>query len=184
MTAQTPIYAIKYPVVGEPIRTTRQILEDNAKAIEAALLAGPASPPNAQDLAAVAGRVTTLETHEPKVLAHVEAVPATGWALWADQNYARMTWTLHRNGMATVTGAMTTAASGFTAQVCALPSAAFAPRVTSQAGVGTQIGFAMVSESPRLAEIRSGGLYLRGAAPTSGQYIFVNITYPTTAVSA
>jgi hypothetical protein len=61
MTAQTPVYGIKYPVPGEPIRTTRQILEDNAKAVEAALIAGPASPPGASDLAVLSGRVTALE---------------------------------------------------------------------------------------------------------------------------
>jgi hypothetical protein len=50
MTAQTPVYGIKYPVAGEPIRTTRQILEDNAKATEAAMLARAVPP---ADLAAL-----------------------------------------------------------------------------------------------------------------------------------
>lgn len=61
MTAQTPIYGIKYPVVGEPIRTTRQILEDNAKAVEAALLSGGVAAPGAGDVLAVSGRVSTIE---------------------------------------------------------------------------------------------------------------------------
>lgn len=72
MTAQTPIYAIKYPVVGEPIRTTRQILQDNAETVEAALVAGGITPPGASDLVseigarqaadtALSGRVTALE---------------------------------------------------------------------------------------------------------------------------
>lgn len=61
MTAQTPVYGIKYPVIGEPIRTTRQILEDNAKAVEAALLSGGVAAPGATDLLALAGRVNVIE---------------------------------------------------------------------------------------------------------------------------
>jgi hypothetical protein len=61
MTAQTPAFAIKYPVQGEPIRTTRQILEDNAKAIEAALLSRALAPPAAVDLAAAIARFAKLE---------------------------------------------------------------------------------------------------------------------------
>lgn len=68
MAAQTPVYGIKYPVAGEPIRTTRQILEDNAKAVEAAMIRGGIAPPAAQDLATLAGRVSTLE-----------AGPDSGW---------------------------------------------------------------------------------------------------------
>jgi hypothetical protein len=60
MTAQTPVYGIKYPVAGEPIRTTRQILEDNAKAVEAALIRGR-RPARRPDLATLSGRVTALE---------------------------------------------------------------------------------------------------------------------------
>jgi hypothetical protein len=67
VTAQTPVFAIKYPVVGEPIRTTRQILEDNATAIEAALLSRSATPPGASDLTALAARVTSLEV-DPVIL--------------------------------------------------------------------------------------------------------------------
>lgn len=62
MTAQTPIYGIKYLVQGEPVRNTRQALEDNAKTIESALAARGVTPPNTPDLAALAGRVTVLET--------------------------------------------------------------------------------------------------------------------------
>jgi hypothetical protein len=61
VTAKTPVFQLEYIVPGEPLRNTRAALENNAKSIEAALLAGPASPPNAQDLATLAGRVTALE---------------------------------------------------------------------------------------------------------------------------
>jgi hypothetical protein len=74
MTAQTPVYGIKYPVAGEPIRTTRQILEDNARTVEAALVRGGIAPPAAQDLATLSGRVTALETGTAGTIA-----AATGW---------------------------------------------------------------------------------------------------------
>ncbi len=61
MTAQTPVFGIEYLTVGEPARNTRAALENNAHTIEAALIAGPASPPGASDLLAVSGRVSVLE---------------------------------------------------------------------------------------------------------------------------
>jgi hypothetical protein len=61
MTAQTPIFGIKYIQQGEPARNTRQALEDNAVTIEAALVRGGIAPPAAQDLATLAGRVSALE---------------------------------------------------------------------------------------------------------------------------
>jgi hypothetical protein len=91
MTAQTPVYGIKYPEIGEPIRTTRQILQDNATAIEAALLAGPASPPNASDLATVAGRVTMLEgiTGTETAIKAAAGPHAAGRQAWATDTKAR-----------------------------------------------------------------------------------------------
>jgi hypothetical protein len=61
VTAQTPVYGIKYIEPGEPIRNTRQALEDNAYTLEAALVRGGIAPPSAQDLATLAGRVSTNE---------------------------------------------------------------------------------------------------------------------------
>lgn len=61
MTAQTPIYGLKYLVQGEPARNTRLALEENAFTIEAALQAGGVAAPGAADLLTVAGRVTALE---------------------------------------------------------------------------------------------------------------------------
>lgn len=60
MTAQTPLYGIKYLVQGEPARNTRQALEDNAKTIEAALASKALVPPTASDYATIQGRVGTL----------------------------------------------------------------------------------------------------------------------------
>lgn len=61
MTAQTPVYGIKYLTVGEPARNTRAALQANAETIEAALVAGGVAAPGAADLLTVAGRVTTVE---------------------------------------------------------------------------------------------------------------------------
>lgn len=61
MTAQTPIFGLKYPVVGEPIKTTRQILEDNAKSVEAAL-AGRVVVPDVSTLAAEVGARSAADT--------------------------------------------------------------------------------------------------------------------------
>lgn len=78
MTATTPVFQLEYIVEGEPLRNARPALENNAKTIEAALLRGPASPPNAQDLATVAGRVTSLES---RVTVLEQAVVVTGSTL-------------------------------------------------------------------------------------------------------
>jgi hypothetical protein len=61
MTAKTPVFELEYIVEGEPLREARLALENNAKTTEAALVRGGIAPPAAQDLATLAGRVTTLE---------------------------------------------------------------------------------------------------------------------------
>lgn len=62
ITGITPVYGMEYLVEGEPLFHTRAKLERNAKTTEAALVRGGVAPPAAQDLAALAGRVTLLET--------------------------------------------------------------------------------------------------------------------------
>jgi hypothetical protein len=57
----TPIYGLRYLELGEPARNTRQVLQDNAETIEAALAAGGVAAPGAADLLAVSGRVSVLE---------------------------------------------------------------------------------------------------------------------------
>lgn len=61
VTGRTPVYGLEYLIEGEPAKFTRQKLERNAKTIEAALIRGGIAPPEAQDLATLAGRVTALE---------------------------------------------------------------------------------------------------------------------------
>ncbi len=68
MPATTPIYGFQYPVVGEPARTTRAILENNAKKAEAMGQAKGVAAPGASDLLAVAGRVTALESARYAIL--------------------------------------------------------------------------------------------------------------------
>lgn len=63
MTAQTPLFGIKYIAVGEPIRNTRQALEDNANTIEAAL-AQRVNAPTVPDLNAEIAARTAADTGE------------------------------------------------------------------------------------------------------------------------
>jgi hypothetical protein len=91
VTAQTPVYGIKYPVVGEPIRTTRQILQDNAETTEAALIAGGVAAPGAGDVLAVSARVTMLEgiTGTEAAIKASAGPHATGRQAWATDTKAR-----------------------------------------------------------------------------------------------
>lgn len=77
----TPVYGLRYILQGQPARWTRQYLEENALAIEAALIRGGIAPPNAADLATLAGRVTALEAPLPLVVLRQSASTshATGW---------------------------------------------------------------------------------------------------------
>lgn len=186
-TTLTPINGMVLPDDNEPLNKVYQYLRQHAQELEAALRSRGLTSSDVTGYLDLLGRVSTLEARpDPsKVTTHVEAVPGSNWALWADASYPRMTWTLAKNGMATVTGAMVGSASAApAAKVCALPSAAFAPKVTSQGGTAIQLIWANISETARMAEIRPDGLFVRGAAPAAGQYIFVNSTYPTTSVAA
>jgi hypothetical protein len=78
MTAKTPAYGIEYLVIGEPVRNTRLALENNAKTIEAALLARGATVPGAADLAALAARVGTLENGRKRGQVRTGATNANG----------------------------------------------------------------------------------------------------------
>jgi hypothetical protein len=62
MSGTTPIYGLKYPLVGEPIDDFRAIAQSNAQALEALLQGRAIAPPAASDLAALAGRVSAIET--------------------------------------------------------------------------------------------------------------------------
>jgi hypothetical protein len=184
----TPINGFTLPDDNELLRNVFSHMRNHANQLEAALRSRGLTSSDVTGFLDLLGRVNTLEARPvvdvSKVTTYAEAVPGTNWGLWADTSYARMTWTLAKNGMATVTGAMAGSATLVPAvKVCGLPSAAFAPKVTSQGGAATQIVPAMISETVRLAEIRSDGLYVRGTAPAAGQYIFINATYPTTSVT-
>lgn len=67
MTAYTTNFQLPYLTVGQPARDTRAVLQEIATKVDAALTAGPASPPAAQDLTAVAGRVSVLEAARPSM---------------------------------------------------------------------------------------------------------------------
>lgn len=72
ITGRTPIYGIEYPVVGEPIRTTRSKLERNAYQVESALQGAGAVPPSGPAWAAVAAD--------------------SGWLAWPAPKPANWTW--------------------------------------------------------------------------------------------
>lgn len=79
MTAQTPIYGLKYIVEGEPARNARQALEDNAKTIEAALQSQGVPAVGAPDLATLSGRVSQLEPGAWVALTLTTGAVYTGW---------------------------------------------------------------------------------------------------------
>lgn len=61
MSGFTQNFGLEYLAIGEPMRNTRAILQRMAEKIDAALTRGGIAPPAAQDLVAVAGRVTALD---------------------------------------------------------------------------------------------------------------------------
>lgn len=121
MTAKTPLYGLEYPIQGEPIRTTRLALENNAKTIEAALQSKGVAPPNATDLLAVAARVSTLEAaYVPPA-----ALPLTTSATAFGQSFAGAR--IWRQGRTVFTTGLVKLAAGLAAQanvnVAAIPLA-------------------------------------------------------------
>jgi hypothetical protein len=75
VTATTPTFALPYLEVGQPMRDTRLVLEQLAKGVDTALAARGVAPPAAADLAALAGRVSTLEAG--RLLARAERLSST-----------------------------------------------------------------------------------------------------------
>lgn len=89
VTGKTPIYEIEYVREGEPAFHLRAKQERQALRLETLLQQRALAPPAAQDLAAVSGRVTTLEGRatalEGTVAAAVPYVKADGTASgWSD----------------------------------------------------------------------------------------------------
>lgn len=79
VTAQTPIYGIKYLQLGEPIRTTRAVMQQNAETIETALAAGGVAPAGAADHLALAARVGLLEAGNPAPTITDLAITTASW---------------------------------------------------------------------------------------------------------
>lgn len=86
-TPSTPIYHMYYLAEGQPVRDTRVVLQANAETIEASLAAGGIAPPGAADLAALAGRVTTVEnkvkTTATSTLALASSASTAGFTIGA-----------------------------------------------------------------------------------------------------
>lgn len=129
MTATTPIYGLKYIVQGEPIRNTRQALEDNAFTIETALQAAGVAAVGASDLLAVSGRVSAIEspTMQPVTF-------ASGYAQYTTSPYGELVrcWkptpdTVRVAGMVAISTAVSTGATGL---LFATLPAGYRPAVT------------------------------------------------------
>ena len=76
MTALTPVYHIKYLVQGDPAYLTRQVLQENAETVEAALMAGGITPPGASDYLSLLARVIALEPDPWQAIAYVTGTAA------------------------------------------------------------------------------------------------------------
>lgn len=79
VSAFTTNFQLEFLAPGEPIKNTRAVLERMTKSIDAALTRGGVAPPAAQDLVAVAGRTTSLETRATNLetrATNLEAAPA------------------------------------------------------------------------------------------------------------
>lgn len=96
MSLQTPVYGIKYPAPGEPIRNTRQSLQDNANSIEAALIGTGVHPPSAPDLsglAALTASITALQARLVGDLTLGDSQIAASVLLAAGVSSGATTWT-------------------------------------------------------------------------------------------
>lgn len=164
MTAQTPLFGIKYPVIGEPIRTTRQILEDNAKAVEAAL-ATRTNPPTVPDLNAeitarqtadttLSGRVTAVEATTPVTLTLASGVTThsatwQGLRVWKQGQTAFMTGLIKglAVGAGTVSGVFATVPAGLRPAAAGVLLPTLANGQSAYVNVGTDGGLTLTNVS-------------------------------------
>lgn len=82
--ATTPTYGIAYCDTSTQLNQLADVTSQAATTIEAALIRGGIAPPNAADLAALVGRVSTLETSNalgPLVTSAAGFTAATGWTV-------------------------------------------------------------------------------------------------------
>jgi hypothetical protein len=192
VTAQTPIFGLKYPVVGESIYLFRQCAEDNAKAIEAAMaprtlntnissLNDEIAARQAQDTTlqaaiqtntnAVAAINAGLQETAPTDLAYYAGGTNFG-AGYRNLCFWRTYKTVFVAGMAKIVGSL---AAGAGVQLVGLP-AGYRPASIVPAPVlvnGTGVG--------RLDVQPGGDLVLTntsGAAYTAGSYVPVNLAVP------
>lgn len=77
VTAQTAQYGIKYLEVGQPLVDTRDVMEDNARTIEAALVRGGIAP---SDVAALIASGAATDTKWQTVTA-AHLTPVNAWVL-------------------------------------------------------------------------------------------------------
>lgn len=96
---------------------------------------------------------------------------ATGWTVWNDGVYQDLGFYLTRDGMVTVNG-LAKFSTGGGLKIFGITNSAYLPRGKRPILNGS------VNDVPRTFEVKSDGLYLRGALPANGQFISVNGSYP------
>lgn len=148
VTAKTPVYGLEYLVQGEPARAARLALENNAKTIEAALILGGIAPPEAQNLAQLAGRVTTVEGKLAELPVALPYAPGVAANFSADLTAAGAlqggrVWRVGRSVfMAGLARLLVNVAAGSETTVATLP-AAYRPKLrelfTSVVGAGIMV---------------------------------------------
>jgi hypothetical protein len=162
VTAQTPVYGLKYLEVGQPARDTRDVLEDNARSIEAALIRGGIAPTSIQTLTA-AGWFS--DTGWLTLTAAAGRTAFTG----ADRPQARM-----RGGIVYLRGAFQTTgmAAATTYDLCTLPATITRPgaQINMYAGSSTAAaGGKLMVKTDGTVQVLTG--------PTVGTYYVINTTY-------
>lgn len=174
VTAQTPVYGLKYIVEGEPLRDARPALEANAKTIEAALIAGGVAAPGAADLLQVSGRVTVLETAQAasEVTARATSTTGTAQAIPGGQ-FIAVTLTAPAAG---------TDPLGFW-QGAASPAQPTRLKVPAGRGgkynVTGVLSYAVTAAGqPRMGELRVNGVTVPGSGASSASPGSINHTWP------
>lgn len=159
----TPIYALPFPAVGEPIRETRAKLEAMARAIEGVLASAALTPPSgAADYLTVVGKVNTADAATASTRL---TLTATGATHYVDTNFDGVNY-WRRGRVVTVAGAFTAgSALGGGVVLGILPAAHRPPRIVPCGGAALHV--------------RATGEVITGAAVTAGATLSFSATFVT-----
>jgi hypothetical protein len=169
MTALTPIYGLEYLVQGEPARNTRQALENNAKTIEAALLARGVPPADLLDLIAAGWFTDTGWVNLPL---------AAGWNSSSSPGYRKIGKTVWFRGEVWTTATSTTDTNLLSTP---LP-AGFRPATRTRFLIGSTGGSSGVQDQNVMSlNIGTDGVMSGASSRTSSPgFMLGSINYPVT----